>query len=146
MLFRSALDADPDKAARALQLSRATGVPPLVINADQDRFEEDHRADMTAGIIRRNSQIAAYIRGNDLADHVSNDDYGNLDNASRAFQETLDSHPIWGKGIPKRYIAEPLMEGLKGAIYGAAEGLAQDPFHGQTEQHTPLNKAVLDVS
>ena len=124
----TALDADPDKAARALQLSRATGVAPLVINADQDRFEEDHRADMTAGIIRRNSQIAAYIRGNDLADHVSNDDYGNLDNASRAFSDTLDSHPIWGKGIPKRYIAEPLMEGLKGAIYGAGEHFAQEPF------------------
>ena len=124
----TALDADPDKAARALQLSRATGVAPLVITADQDRFEEDHRADMTAGIIRRNSQIAAYIRGNDLADHVSNDDYGNLDNASRAFSDTLDSHPIWGKGIPKRYIAEPLMEGLKGAIYGAGEHFAQEPF------------------
>ena len=124
----TALDADPDKAARALQLSRATGVAPLVINADQDRFEEDHRADMTAGIIRRNSQIAAYIRGNDLADHVSNDDYGNLDNASRAFSDTLDSHPIWGLGIPKRYIAEPLMEGLKGAIYGAGEHFVQEPF------------------
>lgn len=124
----TALDADPDKAARALQLSRATGVAPLVISADQDRFEEDHKAQMTADIVRGNSQLAAYIRGNPLADHVSNDDYGNLDEASRSFTDTLDSHPIWGKGVPKRYIAEPLMEGLKGAIYGAAEGFTQEPL------------------
>ena len=47
---------------------------------------------------------------------------------SRAFQETLDTHPIWGKGIPKRYIAEPLMEWIEGRDYGAGEKLCSRPF------------------
>ena len=110
---------NPDQAVRARQLSRATSQPVLAVYNDLDNAEQEHRAALTRNIVSGNDKLAAYIRGNELADVVSNDDYGNLDNASRAFQETLDSHPIWGKGIPKRYIAEPLMEGLKGAIYGA---------------------------
>jgi len=142
-LATTALDADPERATRALQLSRATGVPPLAIHNDLDRFEEDHKANLTANIVRGNSQISSYIRGNALADHVSNDDYGNLDEASRSFTDALDSHPIWGKGVPKRYIAEPLMEGLKGAIYGAAEGFTQEPFK-VPENYSALSKGAYD--
>ena len=92
-LATSAIGADPERATRALQLSRATGVPPLAVHSDLDGFEADHKANLTANIVRGNSQISAYIRGNALADHVSNDDYGNLDNASRAFTDSLNSHP-----------------------------------------------------
>lgn len=139
----TAIGADPERATRALQLSRATGVPPLAVHEDLDRFEEDHKANLTANIVRGNSQISSYIRGNALADHVSNDDYGNLDESSRAFTDALDSHPIWGKGVPKRYIAEPLMEGLKGAIYGAAEGFTQEPFK-VPENYSALSKGAYD--
>jgi hypothetical protein len=139
----TAIGADPERATRALQLSRATGVPPLAVHEDLDRFEEDHKANLTANIVRGNSQISSYIRGNALADHVSNDDYGNLDNSSRAFTDALNSHPIWGLGIPKQYIAEPLMEGLKGAIYGAAEGFTQEPFK-VPENYSALSKGAYD--
>jgi len=139
----TAIGADPERATRALQLSRATGVPPLAVHEDLDRFEEDHKANLTANIVRGNSQISSYIRGNALADHVSNDDYGNLDESSRAFTDALNSHPIWGKGIPKQYIAEPLMEGLKGAIYGAAEGFTQEPFK-VPENYSALSKGAYD--
>ena len=142
-LATSAIGADPERATRALQLSRATGVPPLAVHEDLDRFEEDHKANLTANIVRGNSQISSYIRGNALADHVSNDDYGNLDESSRAFTDALNSHPIWGKGIPKQYIAEPLMEGLKGAIYGAAEGFTQEPFK-VPENYSALSKGAYD--
>jgi len=139
----TALDANPDRATRALQLSRATGVAPLAVYNDLDSVEAEHKANLTANIVRGNSQISQYIRGNALADHVSNDDYGNLDESSRAFSDALDSHPIWGKGVPKRYIAEPLMEGIKGAIYGAAEGFTQEPFK-VPENYSALSKGAYD--
>ena len=51
----TAIGADPERATRALQLSRATGVPPLAVHEDLDRFEEDHKANLTANIVRGNS-------------------------------------------------------------------------------------------
>ena len=138
------INENPDQAVRARQLSRVSNQPVLAVYNDLDNAEQEHRAALTRSIVSNNGQIAAFIRGNDLADVVSNDDYGNLDNASRAFSDTLDSHPIWGKGIPKRYIAEPLMEGLKGALYGIGEGLTQSPLK-IPENYIPASKWAYEA-
>ena len=86
----TSLDQNPDQGARALSLSRSTGVDPEIIHGDLPGFEQEHKQALTNGIVRNNDYIAAYIRGNKLADVVSNDDYGNLDNVSSVSQRLSD--------------------------------------------------------
>ena len=120
------INENPDQAVRARQLSRVSNQPVLAVYNDLDNAEQEHRAALTRSIVSNNGQIAAFIRGNDLADVVSNDDYGNLDNASRTFTDALNSHPIWGKGLPKTYIGEPLAEGVRQAFQSMIEGFGYD--------------------
>jgi Large polyvalent protein associated domain 22 len=80
----TSLDQNPDEGARALALSKATGAPPSLIHNDMDGFENQYRTKLTADIIGRNATIANYVRHHPLADVVSNDDYGNLDNFTRS--------------------------------------------------------------
>ena len=87
----TSLDQNPDDGARALALSRSTGVAPEVIHGDLSGFEQEHKQALTNGIVRNNDYIAAYIRGNKLADVVSNDDYGNLDNVSNVSQRLSEA-------------------------------------------------------
>ena len=87
----TSLGENPDQGARALALSRSTGVAPEVIHSDLEGFEQEHKQALTSNIVRNNDYIAAYIRGNKLADVVSNDDYGNLDQVSNFGQEVRDS-------------------------------------------------------
>ena len=91
----TSINESPDQAVRARQLSRATNQPVLAVYNDLDNAEQEHRAALTRNIVSGNDKLAAYIRGNELADVVSNDDYGNLDNASRTFTDALNSHPIY---------------------------------------------------
>ena len=149
----TSLTENPDQGARALALSRSTGVAPEVIHSDLEGFEQEHKQALVSGIVKNNDYIAAYIRGNKLADVVSNDDYGNLDNASRAFSDTLDSHPIWGKGIPKRYIAEPLHlfdccrenDGAAAIVMVDAERAADgDPDHRRAEADDQRDPCAVD--
>jgi hypothetical protein len=90
VLATTSLEDNPDDGARALALSRATGAPPKMIYDDLEGFESDHRANLTAGIVRNNDQIAAYLRAHPLADVVSNDDYGNLDNFTRTAKGVME--------------------------------------------------------
>lgn len=76
------IDSDPEQAARAMELSAATGVNPGVIHADVEGFERTHKAAMASDIIRNNPYIADYVNSHPLASSISNDDYGNLDKVS----------------------------------------------------------------
>jgi hypothetical protein len=109
----TSLDANPDDGARALQLSRATGVAPAVIYEDLPGFEQEHRAGLAAGIIRNNDRLAAYIRGNPLASVVSNDDYGNLDSFSRGAEGILSLYRHFN---PVSAAVEGTIEAAKGAL------------------------------
>src|SRR5882672_12087160 len=75
---------DPEKAARALTLSDATGVPPTAIYGDVDGFEKQNKAALGSQIIGDNFHIADYINSHPMAARVSHDDLGQLDIASRA--------------------------------------------------------------
>jgi hypothetical protein len=123
-LATTSLDADPEQATRALALSRATGAPPLVVYDDIEGFENEHRAKLTAGIVSGNDQLAAYLRGHPLADVVSNDDYGNMDNFSR----TVPSQE-WLKEVSplSKALGAVVVGGVRGAMVGATEGVTA-PF------------------
>jgi hypothetical protein len=109
----TSLDANPDDGARALQLSRATGVSPAIIYGDLPGFEQEHRSALAAGIVRGNDRLAAYIRGNPLADVVSNDDYGNLDTFSRKAEGIWELYKFLN---PTRAFVEGTVDAAKGAL------------------------------
>ena len=139
----TSLGENPDDGARSLALSRSTGVAPEVIHADLDGFEQEHRQRLTNGIVRNNDYIAAYIRGNKLADVVSNDDYGNLDNVSNVSQrlsEAIDQSKKFIQYLPGFQILkagvesfeQPMLrtqdvsqDGLAGALVRSADVIAK---------------------
>lgn len=139
----TSLDQNPDDGARALALSRSTGVAPEVIHGDLPGFEQEHKQALTNGIVRNNDYIAAYIRGNKLADVVSNDDYGNLDNVSNVSQrlsEALDQSKKFIQYLPGFQILkagfdsfeQPMLrtqdvaqDGLAGALVRSADVIAK---------------------
>lgn len=87
------IDSSPDDAARSLELEKTTGVPATAINGDLESFERQHKSELAGGLIKGNQHLADYILSHPMAAQVSNDDYGNLDIASRAM-DLLKHSPI----------------------------------------------------
>lgn len=96
------LDEDPEKAARALELEKATGTPAPVIYGDVENFERQHKAVLAGDIVKNNAFISDYVTKNQMAGRLSNDDYGSLDAVSQATQK-----------LGKRSIMDAAMEGFK---------------------------------
>lgn len=110
------IDSSPDNAARAMELEKATGTPAAVIDGDLEGFEKQHKAQLAGGIVNGNPHIADYVNSHPMASRISNDDYGNLDQAS----VSLD-------GLKPRSVLGAAAEGFKeGSGYGE-EGV---PFIG----------------
>jgi hypothetical protein len=108
----NALDDSPDDAARALELSDATGVPSSLIHTDLDNFEHNTRAAVTSELLRNNQFLANYANSHPLAASISNDDWGNLDAVSasiqkfgRSFGRVLEAG---GKAATEAFGNEPL--------------------------------------
>lgn len=79
----SAVDDNPDDAARAIKLGQATGAPATSILSDLPGADKDFRAGLTDQLVRGNPQLDSYINSHPLAASVSNDDWGNLDQISQ---------------------------------------------------------------
>jgi len=120
------LDANPDEGARALELSRATGLAPSAVYNDIDGTERAHRSSLLTQMFDANPHLGEYVRANPLADVVSNDDYGNMDKFSRTVpgQEFLDTVV---KSAVKSYLnwETPATAAFKGAVGGAVEGAVE---------------------
>lgn len=78
------LDSDPERAARAHELSLATGVGPATAYSDLDNIERKLKTELVGSIIDQNPHLQEYLKSNPLAEKVSNDDYGNLDTFSKS--------------------------------------------------------------
>jgi len=126
----TSINENPEQGARALQLSRATGVPPIAVHQDLAGFQSDYKASLASELIRGNSKLDAYVRNNPLADVVSNDDYGNLDSLSKKSQGWVDAKSVFNP--TKTFVDEPLMAAARGAVKGAYEGFTA-PLHGQNK-------------
>lgn len=87
--IQSATSADqkPNDAARAIELSKDTGVPATVIHQDLPDFESKLKGSIGSHIIRANPIIQDYIHHHPLAAAVSNDDWGQLDAASEEMKK-----------------------------------------------------------
>lgn len=77
------IDENPDKAARALELAKATGVPSSAIYGDLEEFERTNKAQMAAEIVRNNTHLSDFVQSNPMVPKLANDDYGNLDSVSQ---------------------------------------------------------------
>lgn len=84
ILAATSVDEDPEKAARSVQLGRATGVQPSAVQADPERFESQLKAVTAGALVRQNLYLGKYINADPMAASVSNDDWSNLDKISRA--------------------------------------------------------------
>src|ERR1700733_3071523 len=84
------LNGNPDDAARTLDLSASTGVPPSVVGGmppnkeSLDRFDEGNQANLARNIVMGNPQLRDYVNSHQLASQVSNDDWGTLDGVSQS--------------------------------------------------------------
>src|SRR6266568_6480295 len=126
-----AADQNPDEAARALDLSKASGVPAPVISNDVEGFERDHKAALTAGFLRGNQHLRDYVNSHPLAAAVSGDDWGHLDQLSQSLEKIPKTT---AGGVAARSAARgtitaagtlPFM--AAGAEMGAAAGLPLGP-------------------
>jgi hypothetical protein len=115
----SALDADPEQAARAVDLSASTGVPSTAIYGDLDGFERAHKAALGSAIISDNEYIADYLNSHPMAPRISHDDLGALDDHSRSLT-ALPGESRLQKWLKSDSVAKSF-----------SEGFGQEPF-GQT--------------
>jgi Large polyvalent protein associated domain 22 len=80
----TALDDDPDDAARAQQLSLDTGVPASVIHGDLEGFERTYKGSLNKTLIDNNPHLQEYVNSHPMAAKVSHDDFHNLDSVTDA--------------------------------------------------------------
>jgi hypothetical protein len=76
------IDEDPDKAQRAYDLSRATGVSAPSILGDLEGFESQHKANMASDIVANNPHIADFVQSDPMVPKIFNKSYGVLDELS----------------------------------------------------------------
>src|SRR6266851_3920789 len=115
----AALDDDPEQAARAIDLSDATGVPSTTIYGDVDGFERTHKATLGSQIIDDNEHIVDYINSHPLAARVSHDDLGQLDNVSQSL-EGIGQKSRLQKWLESDSISESFMRGYGDAPLGSS--------------------------
>lgn len=96
----SSSEADPEQAARAMELSEATGVNVGSIYANTEEFQKAHKQALTGQIINDNKHLANYVNSHPLAADISSDDWGQLD----TFSKTLDRYSA-GFSLPKKFFS-----------------------------------------
>src|SRR5882672_4788444 len=88
-------DKSPDDAARAFELSSASGVPAQGIAQDIPSFEAFHKRQLGQQIIDNNDDIASFINAHPLHGQLIHDDLGSLDEYSRAYRRIAPGgHPL----------------------------------------------------
>src|SRR5713226_9096925 len=115
----AALDDDPEQAARAIDLSDATGVPSTIIYGDVDGFARTHKATLGSQIIGDNEHIVDYINSHPLAARVSHDDLGQLDNVSQSL-EGIGQKSRLQKWLESDSMSESFMRGYGDAPLGSS--------------------------
>lgn len=114
------LDESPDDAARAMELSNATGAKPELVNTDLEGFEKQTKAAMVSSLLNNNEYLRDYANSHPLAATISNDDWGKLDEVSQATQR------IGGKGIFDAAV-EGFQTGFGDAPVGSYLDVPRDP-------------------
>ena len=97
----SDIDGNPDNAAMALKLQKATGVPAPIINMDVDEYAAKVRKAAAAHIVNQNEVIRQWVDENPMASKIFSDDWHNVDEADEQVRH-LHSNIF---GLPKALAA-----------------------------------------
>lgn len=140
------IDADPEKAARAIDLSNDTGVPAAAIHADMEGFEQRHKSALTTELLRGNPHLTEYINSHPLASSVSNDDYANLDKLSQGLGRLAWANPMtaFPKAVYESWpeILEVAKEGLHNLARFPQQAMGEEK--PDTDRQEVLNKIIAD--
>jgi hypothetical protein len=102
----ASVDDDPSKAARAQQLSDATGTPASIVYSNLENFETQHKAQLTSDLLRNNQYLTQFANSDPMAAKIASNDWGTLDELSQHLEKLASYTPL-------------------PAEYGALKGLAQ---------------------
>lgn len=127
------LSDDPVKAARAQQLSDATGVHPALVYGNLDNFEEQHKAQLVSQLVDSSDFLRRYIDEFPLASKISGNDYANLDTYGEKLKEFGDI-PFYRK------LAYSVSRGIESTIASTAEGLGA---RGVQEKYAEQSKKQM---
>ena len=112
---------NPDKAAEAVKLGAATGVPATAVNQDLDGFKSRVNAQAATAIVQGNPYLQDYVASNPMKAQVSSDDWANLDNYSEiASRQNTDA--FWSKWIEKGDPVQKAIATIGQAITHEPEG------------------------
>src|SRR5882762_2297812 len=114
---------NPDEAARAYQLSKATGIPAEAVHGNLEQAENQYKGALVGHLLKNNPYLQDYVNSHPLAGAISNDDYGQLDRISQKLQEAV---PVFGSfaalGLPAiAKIAPETVETFKQGLAGLVE-------------------------
>lgn len=93
------LDGSADDAARAGELSAATGANSVLIHHNLDNFEKQLKVGMASQLMVNNQHLQDYVNQAPLGPTVSNDDWGQLDKVSRIMDWFLERQGIPGPSM-----------------------------------------------
>lgn len=134
-----AAEDNPDDAARAVDLGKATGVAAPVVAADLDSFEQIHKQSLANQIMRSNPALIDYVRNHPMAASVSNDDWSNLADVSKSSDR-----------LHSLLALDPARGAMEGAYEGFKEGLTTKPAAQQSVDDwygdKPLAWAVMSAA
>lgn len=125
-----AQDDDPEQAARALELSDATGDPATAIYGDIDGYEKAHKAALGGQIISDNQFVANWLNSHPMAPRVAHDDLGALDDTSRAVQALPEESGLkaWLKSDSIARSFENAFTGMMAPPKAFSEGFGNQPI------------------
>lgn len=87
-------EADPDKAVRAHELSKTTGLPPTAIYDNVEDVDRQVKNTLSAHLVNNNTYLRDYVNSHPLAAKVSHDDWGKLNSVTDRFLEALKPTPL----------------------------------------------------
>jgi hypothetical protein len=93
------IDADPEPAARSIELGEDTGAPSGAIHANLEQFEKNYKSQLTSQLLKNNPYLVEYANSHPLATKVSANDWHNLDEASEKMQQLPNPKRQLGKDI-----------------------------------------------
>ena len=112
-------NANPDEAARSVQLGIATGIPSNVIHIDPKGFEERLKQQVVQGIVSGNPSLAQYAGSDPMASKVSNDDWAHLHTLSGMLHSLREASDA---------LTQPFQKAITEGAEGFKEGIGTEPL------------------
>ena len=135
------LDANPDDAARAEQVSKSTNIPASIVDTDLKHYDDQLKASIVKSIVGANPTIRDYINNNPLAAKVSNDDYANLDAVTDSLKKFREGNFAWKLFFAPQEFAEGFAKGF-GSVWDLGNWVTSTPKGAEFAQRYPYSASL----